>query len=291
MEHFGIVDIGSNTVVLVVYSYDNGVLKKIKDISTPVGLVGSIHNGHLDSEAIQRASEVLVSYRNMLKDENIANYWAFMTEPARGIDNLPEVRTAFLDAGFQVQFVSGRQEAEYDFYGCRLDSMDYSNALVTDIGGGSTELVRYMDSKIIEAVSLPIGCVRCSVSSDPDLAKNTIEKASAEYPLLHHPDSSQLIGVGGTIRAMAKLSEVLYHTTDNLSADDFRRILNGLINQDRVITAAMQKQLNPSRQKVIIPGAKILEAILDQFHITSIHVSQNGVREGFLIRNVLAEFH
>ena len=76
-----------------------------------------------------------------------------------------------------------------------------------------------------------------------------------------------------------------------LSADDFGRILDGLINQDPVITAAMIQHLNPSRQKVIVPGAKILEAILDQYHITSIHVSQNGVREGFLIRNVLAEFH
>lgn len=87
----------------------------------------------------------------------IQEVFPFATASLRNINNAPEVLEAIREnCGFEVRILSGEEEAIFDYYGA-LQAMEMDKGLLTDIGGGSTELVFYQDHAIQRATSLPMG--------------------------------------------------------------------------------------------------------------------------------------
>ena len=160
---YGIVDLGSNTIRLSIYKYEDKTMKLLLSKKSIAGLLGYIEDGALSPKGIAKACSVLRNFRDILDNFGICNYYVFATASLRSISNTDEVLNAITEAsGFQVELLSGEEEATLDFYGATR-TIDITSGLLIDIGGGSTELVCFEDRVISDAVSLPIGSLNLSL--------------------------------------------------------------------------------------------------------------------------------
>ena len=245
----GVIDIGSNTIVLNIYELKENIPIVTFHESNATHLVGYIENKVMKEEGILKACEVLKHYVSILKEKNIESYKAFITEPARNITNKEEMLNAFSSCDLEVIALTGEEEAEYDYLGSKLiDSSSIHTGNAFDIGGGSTELVSFKDDVILEAISIPVGCVR--LSKEPvvaSLTDNYMQEAFNQYPKLQEVSSETIIGIGGTARATLKFYKHVYQSdSNNIEVEKLIPIYTALMNQDEDMINKMKASVGSS---------------------------------------------
>lgn len=295
---YAIVDLGSNTIRLSVYHilpdrHDELLFSK-KDMA---GLVNYISNGVLSESGIERACATLQQFRTILQHFGMEKMYVFATAPLRNIRNTAHaVETIQNTVGVEVDVLPGDLEAQLGYYGA-LRSVNLKNGALFDIGGGSTELVRINDGKILRAQSLPIGSLNLFKSHVSKIwpKKKEIEEIRAHINAAlteaNLPDSkAELIcGVGGTARAVLKLSNAWYHRPQNercLSLKDLKHITQAMLKQDDGIRQLILN-LCPDRIHTILPGALLMRAVCHAACSGEIVISRTGVREGYLYQKIL----
>lgn len=285
----GVIDIGSNTIVLNIYELKENIPTVTFHESSATHLVGYIENKVMKEEGIIKASEVLKHYVSILKEKNITNYKAFITEPARNITNKEEMLNAFSSCDLEVVALTGEEEAEYDYLGSKLiDSSSIHTGNAFDIGGGSTELVSFRDDVILEAVSIPVGCVR--LSKEPikaSLTDNYMHETFCKYSKLQEVSSETIIGIGGTARATLKLYKHVYQSDSNIiEVEKLIPIYTALMNQDEKMISHMKASVDKGRQPVYLSGLNMLMSIVKAYKVKQIFISKGCVREGFLTKRL-----
>lgn len=285
----GVIDIGSNTIVLNIYELKENIPIVTFHESNATHLVGYIENKVMKEEGIFKACEVLKHYVSILKEKNIESYKAFITEPARNITNKEEMLNAFSSCDLEVIALTGEEEAEYDYLGSKLiDSSSIHTGNAFDIGGGSTELVSFKDNVILEAISIPVGCVR--LSKEPvvaSLTDNYMQEAFNQYPKLQEVSSETIIGIGGTARATLKLYKHVYQSdSNNIEVEKLIPIYTALMNQDEDMINKMKASVDKGRQPVYLSGLNMLMSIVKAYKVKHIFISSGCVREGFLTKQL-----
>lgn len=283
----GVIDIGSNTIVLNIYELKDNIPTVIFHESSATHLVGYIENKVMKQEGILKACEVLKHYVSILKEKNIESYKAFITEPARNISNKEEMLNVFSSCDLEVIALTGEEEAEYDYLGSKLiDSSSIHTGNAFDIGGGSTEFVSFKDDEILETVSIPVGCVRLSKEPvEALLTDNYMKDTFSKYPKLEEIHSEIVIGIGGTARATLKLYNHVYQNSTNIiEVDKLIPIYQALMNHDEKMVEQMKASVDKGRQPVYLSGLNMLMSIVKAYKVKQIFISKGCVREGFLIK-------
>lgn len=304
----GIVDLGSNTIRLSIYKYEDGVMKLLLSKKSIAGLLGYVEDGILSQKGIAKVCSVLKNFRDILDNFGIGTYHVFATASLRNIGNTEEVVAAIRSAsGFQVELLSGEEEATLDFYGA-IHATDLRAGLLIDIGGGSTELVCFEDGAISGAVSMPVGSLNLSlrhvraVIPKEDAVKKIRQDVLGELKKLGGKKFGNwktacggadagitICGVGGTVRAARKLYNDMYDQPPGnmeMETEKFAKILSVYRKDSKVIMRRVM-QLAPDRIHTVITGMIILATIAREFEAERIVVSTYGVREGYLYHKVL----
>ena len=286
MTQYGIADIGSNTIVLVVYEIRSGMPVTVKHVSTPVHLIDYVEDFTMRKEGILKACETLSAYGKILDEMNVQIRFADITEPCR-ITNRAELETMLAETGFTVIPLSGEEEAVCDFTGAKLSFPDITEGIAFDIGGGSTELISFENNTVSDAVSFHLGCVRLShLPLDTPECMKEIRAMADRYPSLDQKRNT-IIGIGGTVRALAKLIRDRYGTKDEMYLKDILDIYSRLREEEPGALNALQRTVNPDRIPVFLPGVHMIIEICRFYEAGHILVSKTGIREGFLLRYVL----
>ena len=140
MKKYAVIDIGSNTVRMVIYTAEDAAFHGLFSKKYTLGLAGYIQDGIMTQEGIHKLCAALLECRTMLEQFEIGRYFVFATASLRNIQNTREaVDQVFLVTGFSIDVISGQAEAYLDYYGVMVDA-PLENGLLFDIGGGSTEL-------------------------------------------------------------------------------------------------------------------------------------------------------
>ena len=118
-DMYCVIDIGSNTIRLVIYRVEDGRIKPILNNKYAAGLAGYVDkNGSLRPAGIEKAVTVLREFRQTLDMLPECEVFPFATASLRNIDNTDEVLQAIeASCGFQVRVLSGKEEALYDYHG------------------------------------------------------------------------------------------------------------------------------------------------------------------------------
>ncbi len=172
-------------------------------------------------------------------------------------------------------------------------------ALLADIGGGSTELVAYEDGAITSGCSLPMGSLSLFSKFVDGLFPTKEERKAIESTVKSELERAKtaglkckhLTGVGGTIRAAAKLCNDLSGADpDNrmIPAEEIRRLYKGLKKGDKHTLQQILRS-TPDRVHTILPGLIILTTVMDAYGVETVSVSTCGVREGYLLDRVMKE--
>lgn len=297
---YAIIDIGSNSIRLSVYRYDEedgNVYIQFKD-KIMAGLAGHIENELLTEKGIKKACSALKIYKKVLNNLNIDNIYPFATASLRNIKNTDWAKAKIKEElGFDIDVISGKEEAELDFEGATR-ILDIQEGILVDIGGGSTEIVLYENKEIKQAVSIPIGSlnmykkyVKCLIPTKEErksISKD-VKKEMEKLNISTEKKYETMCGVGGSIRATRKLSvELLGNEKENkeFSSEEIKKLLKEFEAEEKVVIDKILPVV-PERIHTIIPGMIILNTVARQFGIKNVYVSGYGVREGYLFKNVL----
>lgn len=291
--NYTIIDLGSNTVRLCVYEYENGTINTIINQKETAGLAGYVVKGALSPEGIAKACEVLQDFvklgEKLTPPENIH---ILATASLRNISNREDaVAAIFAATQVRPKVLSGEEEALLDFIGISHRT-SCQEGIVIDIGGGSTELVLFEKGAPTRLCSMPIGCLNLYRTHVKDIFPDKQEIKAIKKTVQAHLQATGLekncpimIGTGGTLRASSKLSQKLFAPSGqaaSLSADTISDLYHRMKQPDRALLDTMGKVV-PERLQTIMPGLILLRQAIKHFGASTIHISAYGVREGYLL--------
>ncbi len=225
----GVVDIGSNSIRLVVYDGLTRAPISILNQKITVGLGAAVEStGRLDDAALEdgiRAAEVLV---HMAEAMGVDDVELLATAAVRDAKNGVEFRLRAEKACHRpVRVLSGDEEARMSAIGV-VSAMPDATGVIGDLGGGSLELIAVENGQIRESVSLRLGPLRRIARADGSVskAKKVIENEIGKVDWLEKRLKGQaLYGVGGAWRGVARVH--MAHTDYPL------RIVHGYIMDRR----------------------------------------------------------
>lgn len=295
---YAIIDLGSNTIRLSLYSCSGGDFKPLMNKKVTAGLAGYIKNGELGDGGILLACRVLCSFRELAENLGAEGVSVFGTAPLRNIVNTEEaVNTIRAVTGIDVDVLSGAEEAQLSYTGAVWGGSAPRTGLLADIGGGSTELVAYSEGRVSAECSLPVGSLSMyneyvsGLFPGKEERREMRERVKREIARAGMPGNKylHLVGVGGTIRAAAKLYGKLTDTEPAsrlMSAGDLAELYKGLKRGGKRALELILRTA-PERIHTILPGMAILTSVLTAFGVESVSISERGVREGYLLSRVI----
>ena len=204
----GIIDIGSNSVRLVVY-------ERLARSPTPffnekilAGLGRSVaETGLLADESVRRTVAALKRFRALADQMGVRHLDVLATAAVREASNGPEfIKMAEAVCGVSVRTLTGAEEAHLAGLGV-LSGIPHADGLCGDLGGGSLELVGIREGRISEGETFPLGGLRLQHAAGADMkAARRIARSELEASeLIGTLKDRELYAIGGTWRSLARL--------------------------------------------------------------------------------------
>jgi len=285
-----VVDIGSNSVRLVVY---DGLRRSPTPVFNEKILCGLGRNlastGKLSEDGMTRALAALRRFRALARQIGAKQVYAVATAAAREASNGEDfVDHAEEVLGANIDVLSGREEARYAALGVIAGIPD-ADGIAGDLGGGSLELIDVKDGKLNDGITLPIGPLRLIDLSggDIDKAADIIDGHFAKTGILKALKRRTFYAVGGTWRNLAKLHMAQSHYPLHvLHGYRFGRqqamSMAGLVSGLSPSSLREIREVSKSRSDTMPFGALVLHRLLEHSRPSEVEVSVFGVREGLL---------
>ncbi len=293
---YGIIDIGSNTMRLSCYRIVDKNPIHVFHKKYMAGLASYVENDCLSQKGIDKAIEILVEFKKIASSVGLENLYVIATASIRNVNNTKEIGTEIKHrTGFDVEVVSGEEEARYDFIGAKY-CLDEAKGIVVDIGGGSTELVFFKNNEIEKAISIPIGSLNMYSKYVKKIVPKKKEMETIREMVREKLKESDLptcvrevvLGVGGTNRATGKLYNEVYEKkvyNKEMKCSSIAEILDDFSENKEKASRRILK-IVPERIHTIIPGMIIMDEINKRYHCKRIQISSWGVREGYLLDKI-----
>lgn len=295
-QRYGIIDIGSNSIRLVIYEKtENGAHRVVDGSKRSARLSSKINErGELSQEGINVLIETLKVYQLLAKQHQLDALVPLATAAIRNAGNQADIVEQVKQAtGLAIRVLTGREEAEYGFLGM-INSLSVQSGFLLDIGGGSSELTLFLNRKIVHTFSFPFGCVSFNKRFDSknglsdvdlDALKSEVLQAMSEHEWITRYAHLPLIAVGGTARALGKIHQAAtdypFSQTHNYPLAS-QSVLE-LFHELRLLPQDKRKKiagLSKDRVDVIIPGFAILTTVYQYIQATHYIICGAGLRDG-----------
>jgi exopolyphosphatase/guanosine-5'-triphosphate,3'-diphosphate pyrophosphatase len=295
-EPVAVIDIGSNSGRVIVYRPEaHGHLQILAGSRAPLRLVRDLdHEGRIAPDALERVFEALRDFRSVARGSGVSRTVAAGTSALREAPNgAAFLRRVRRELGLEIRLLSGVEEARYGFLGA-VGGLPVESGVQFDLGGGSLQVARFHDRRLLGATSVPLGALRVShafLRSDPPSGvevRQVREHARgvlADAGLAPLGKGEGLVGTGGTLRNLARVEQ------RRSGYPIFR--LHGFTltrRQLRDVTARLAKLtlkkrgrtsgLNQDRRDSVVGGGLVVESLMDVLGAAEVMVSGQGVREG-----------
>ena len=136
------IDIGTNSMRLLIADYNKTISNRKKIVNTTRMGQGINESGIISNDAIKRNLDSFISFVNTAKNDKAEQIYAIGTSALRDSKNKEQfIELAKLNTGIEIEIINGNTEAELGFYGVALGIDETERLLIIDIGGGSTEFV------------------------------------------------------------------------------------------------------------------------------------------------------
>jgi exopolyphosphatase/guanosine-5'-triphosphate,3'-diphosphate pyrophosphatase len=304
-EHIaGFIDLGTNSVRLLLVrinaNHSYTVLAEQKE-TVRLG-EGEFRRSILQPRAMRRAGLVCARFAEMARSRGATEVLAVATSATREAENrgtfLRHIRRV---ANVEVRVISGKEEARLIYLGVASGAnIGGRQTLFIDVGGGSTEVIigdqqqyRFLDSLKLGAIRLASMFFR---PNDPDpvsaskyarIQRYIRTRSVRTLERLREFTIEQAIGSSGTVVNLAEIAMRRFHKRafakgDMLTRDSLREVVELLcslpLDRRREVPG-----INPERADIIIPGAAILETLMEELGLREVTVSERGLREGLPI--------
>lgn len=296
-ELSGIIDIGSNSVRLVVYRGRGRMPLTLFNEKVMCGLGRGVgEKGMLEADAMELAIKAVARYGALCRDMDVRDIRAVATAAVRDASNGPAfIREASRRARVDIEIITGEEEARLSAMGV-LSGIPHADGIAADLGGGSLELVRIANGKLGERISLPIGPLNLLAAKDTSASalEATIKKALGRVEWLKAATGKPIYMVGGAWRALAHLH--MYLTKYPLKviheyampADAIDDILRALKSLDKKTIKSIPNITDRRLPALPIAGL-LLKQLAEHVKSTALISSAFGLREGILYERLSSE--
>ncbi len=298
MNKASVIDLGSNSVKLANYNVDSkDSYKPYHQESVRIKLAEGLVNGALGEKHMWQTIDILKFFRNIIDFEDINYVLSVATSAVREASNRDSFLSTILhETGFNFKVLSEHEEALYSYAGA-IRSLNLPNVVFFDIGGGSLELVSSKNFEINKTISVPLGALKLSQSfttlgRSSDTIKEMIQYIEANLPDretlgIDHSDGLVLVGVGGTVRTLAKydqasMSYPLKKLHNYQMPFDSVTKLSNELHSMTIEQIAQIDSIGNGRSDTIQAGAAVISTLMNKLEFDSLTVSAQGLREGTL---------
>lgn len=273
----GIIDIGTNTIRLVVYENE----KKVYEKGVASEILKYTEDKVLSKTGIEKLCNSIIFL--LAGCENI-NVHIIATQAFRSLENKEEVKKEILSkCGIKVEILSGEEEAECVFYGVMGEIKEEKIGNIIDLGGGSLEIINFEDEMVKGLISYPLGTKVVKTGFSKDIIPTKTERKEIENYIEETINFSfnegKLYMVGGTGKTALKIYNIISGEENNfIKTEEIEKILSYIesIPIDKI------KETFKNRYDSIYTGIIIMKKISDIAQKNEIHIIKSGVREGYL---------
>ena len=295
------IDIGTNTILLLIAEAGQGEINPLFEMETVVRLGEGVHkNGILSKEAMERGLRTLSEYLERCQAMKVQDVFAAGTSALREAKNSKVfLKLVKEKLDLSIEVISGEEEAQLSFLAVAKDLQEREKSiLVVDVGGGSTEFILGRGDQINQWISLPLGSVRFTeefLHSDPvqqeewNRMERQIRDSLVDIP--YSREQLTMVAVGGTATTLASVEQGL----EDFIAEKIhhfvleKEALRNQLSLFRSKTFDERKKipgLPMARADVILAGAAILYLAMEKVRCPSVLISCHGVRYGLVYKGV-----
>jgi len=293
----GVIDIGSNSVRLVVYEGLTRSPTPIFNEKVLAGLGREVQTTKLLApDAVDKALAALRRFRTLCDRIDVPSLWVVATAACRDAKN----GKAFVDEAericrTRIEVISGKREAELSALGV-VSGFHKPDGIMGDLGGGSLELTDVRGHRVQPGITLPLGGLALQDVSKKSIkkAEKLVKKALGEVRLLEGGKGRSFYAIGGTWRSLARLHmwqkgyplHVMHgYVIPAKEAYEF----SGLVHRVDTETLSQIEAVADARRPLLSYAALVLEHLIDMARPKDIVISALGVREGLLYSMLDAE--
>lgn len=306
-EVIGVIDIGSNTIRLVIFGLDEQYnYIEIQNIKTPARLSQYLitdkdgDNPQMSQDGIDKLIETLISFKAVAESFNVAQILPMATAAVRQSVNKADILEQVKEAtGLDINLVSEEEEASYGQYAITHSTV-VNDAITIDIGGGSCEITYYEDKNMVQYHSFPFGAVSLSRQffqdkdhNDPNAIEAVQEYVRKQFKQFDWIKKAKLpiVAIGGSARNIANVHQRLvdYQMAGvhgySMDEDDIEETLNLFISTD-IDDMTDIEGLSADRKDLIIPANIVFLELFKVVKAKTFQLSSQGLREGIILKYI-----
>jgi exopolyphosphatase/guanosine-5'-triphosphate,3'-diphosphate pyrophosphatase len=303
-----VIDLGSNSWRLVVFSFVRGLWWKLtdelyEDVRIGAGLGES---GRLGDEAIERGLETLSVFERFCLAGGLSpdrDVHAIATSAIRDAANQGEfLERAAAATRFEIEVLSEEDEARFG-YVAAVNTSTLTDGAVLEIGGGSMQLIQVADRRAGALTSFELGAVRLTErflagggrakKKELNQVRSFVEKALSDLDWLPQM-GGRLVGLGGAVRNLAAAAQRQADQLDIgvqgflITPDALGELIATLAGMPASERGTVPG-IKPGRGDIILAAALVIETVLSLGGSEGIETTEAGLREGvFLAREMFA---
>lgn len=282
-----IIDIGSNTVRLVIYGGSPRAPVVLYDDKIAAGLGrGVVARRKLDRRSTSLALATLTRFAALLRLVRPQRLTVVATAAVRDAANGAAFVAQVRALGLPAVILSGEEEAKASALGV-IGAHPGAHGMVADLGGGSLELARIKGEAVRECVSFPLGVMPVAKirSGGRGRLRKAVKEAVGPLRWMNKVEGRRLYLVGGAWRALFRVNAHL--TGGNLEAAisaDKARALKAVVRDMGVRRLAAIPGVSSARAAQLPHASALLSALVAETGVADVQVSLTGLREGLLMQ-------
>ena len=302
VERRAIIDIGSNSLRLIIYGINDGLTFKIINEFKKTIRLGSYltKDNYLTDGGIDIALNVLSNFKMICEIYKVTDTYVVATEAVRRAINRVDVCNKIKrELGFDVNILSGKEEARYGYLAIK-NSMIEKSAILLDLGGSSMEITLMENGELKESISLSLGCIPLTkMFNNIETEEKNIELKSfinnklEEIPWIKKNNKMNVIGIGGIAKHIGRVSKgdknypkQLLHSYSMTKAEIsqiYEEFLKLSIDKRFDL-----KGLSRSRADIFAAPLGAILVILEYLNSEKYIISAVGLREGIIYESLLS---
>jgi exopolyphosphatase/guanosine-5'-triphosphate,3'-diphosphate pyrophosphatase len=283
---WAIIDIGSNTIRLVIYHKNElGRFKETDNIKSAARLRHYLNNdGILELNGITLLIKILKGFGEVLKFHGVEQVKCVATAAIRQATNKDEILKIVKDqTGFEINILSEKEEAFYGFFAV-IQTTPIDEGVTIDIGGGSTEITYFQNRQLVHS------CIK-GEKITIDEKNNLLHFIQESYQKLPWLKELQvpIIAIGGSARNVAQIDQNLkkYPWSGihqyTMTPFDLKKILSIV---ERLNTSQVEKLegLSKDRSDLILPALEVFVQLCEYVKSEKFMFSGKGLRDGIFFK-------
>ncbi|MGN7892438.1 exopolyphosphatase [Bacillus sp. 22475] len=293
-QQYAIIDIGSNTMRLVIYEKQNGgFYKEIENTKVVARLRNYLIDGVLNEEGIEVLLQTLFQFQESTRFHQLHHVLCVATATIRQSENQEEIKKLIEgQTDFTLRVLSEYEEARYGYLAV-MNSTSFSEGITVDIGGGSTEVTYFRNREILEYHSFPFGAlslkqqfIKGDIPTKDELEgmQRYLEFQFRTLPWLSNK-KLPLIAIGGSARNLVKIHQnlICYPIAGlhlyKMKEEDIENVKDEL---EKLSFIELQKLegLAKDRADTIIPAVEVFHTLVHVIEAPAFVLSRKGLREG-----------